>query len=495
MKPMKMKQYMAALSICVMGLASCDLNISPDSYIAEDFFFEDAAQVNTAVIGCYGGLQGPMEYEWTLTELRSDNTRMRISSTTNEVNLQLSVLDMSVMNASNLNVRNYWETTYKNINNCNTVLNPRNLAVVTDDKLRNQYEGEALFIRSYHYFNLVRLFGPVFIVTESISIEESMKKERSAVGEVYKRITDDLKLAVEKLEGIKYGSQDNGRVTDLAAKSLLAKVYLTLYQYSDAKTLLEQVIAVKGETLIPYADIFDINNEMNDEIIFAIRYKAGNQGVGSPFANFFAPTNSGTLVIIGSGDGRNYPTTDIISSYEPEDKRKDVSLAENYIDESKPNPIINEAYIKKFLSAVSVRYDAENDWPVIRYADVLLMYAEVLNELESPDNALKYLNLVRTRAGISPISAADVPNRNAFRDLVEKERRLELAFENQRWFDLLRWNKAKEVVNKHIHDIEWGFYSTYNNPPGYMEDYQLILPIPQSVIDNNNGVIAQNPNY
>jgi len=492
---MKLKAYIIASLTCIVGLSSCDLNISPDSYIAEEFFFEDEAQVNVAVIGCYGGMHAPLEYEWALTELRSDNTRMNRSSTTNEVNLQLSVLDLSVMGSTNLNIRNYWETTYQNINNCNTVLKPENISVVTDTKRREQFEGEALFIRSYHYFNLVRLFGPVFLIAENVSVAESMKLGRTPVDKVYEQIVDDLKLSVEKLTGVTYSSSDIGRATDLAAKALLAKVYLTLGRYDEARPLLKDVVEVKGEVLVPYADIFDTNKEMNNEIIFTVRYKTGNQGIGSPFANFFAPTNSGTLVIIGSGDGRNYPTTDLIQSYDPLDKRKDVSLAENYIDNSKPNPIIADAYVKKFLSPVTVRYDADNDWPVIRYADVLLMYAEVLNELDGPSAGLKYLNMTRERAGIASLTPVDVPNRNTFRLELEKERRLELAFENHRWFDLLRWGKAKEVVNSHIHTVEWGFYSTYASEPGYMVDYQLILPIPQNVIDNNSGVITQNPNY
>lgn len=492
---MKLKQYIIASLTCILGLRACDLNISPDSYIAEEFFFKDAAQANVAVIGCYGGMQAPLEYEWALTELRSDNTRMYSSSTTNEVNLQLSVLDLSLISSTNLNLRNYWEKTYQNINNCNMVLTPENISVVEDEKLRNQYEGEVLFIRSYHYFNLVRLFGPVFLVTENISVSESMKKDRSPVAVVYKQIVDDLKLSVEKLTGVTYSTSDLGRATHLAAQSLLAKVYMTLGQYEDARPLLKDVIDAKGETLVPYADIFDVNKEMNNEIIFTVRYMTGNKGIGSPFANFFAPTNSGTLVIIGSGDGRNYPTTDLIQTYDAADVRKDVSLAENYIDNSKPNPIINDAYIKKFLSPVTVRYDAENDWPILRYADVLLMYAEVLNELEGPASGLKYLNMTRQRAGLTALTSTEVSNRNAFRLELEKERRLELTFENHRWFDLLRWGKTKEVIDKHIHSLEWAFYSTYSNEPGYMQDYQLILPIPQNVIDNNPGVITQNPNY
>ncbi len=486
---------LASFSACTLGLTSCDLNISPDSYIADEFFFENEAQVNTAVIGCYSGMRIPLEYEWTLTELRSDNSRLDNSKTTNEVNNQLSALDLSVMNPSNQNIRSYWETTYQNINNCNAILNPNSLNAVENQDKRNQFEGEALFIRSYHYFNLVRLFGPVFIVTENISVAESLKKDRSSVGEVYGRIMDDLKTSVDRLTGVTYTNADLGRATLQAAQGLLAKVYLTQGMYSEARPLLKAIIDTKGETLIPFADVFDINKEMNDEIIFAVRYKAGNLGIGSPFANSFAPLNSGTCVITGSGDGKNYPTTELINLYVAGDKRKDITLAENYIDESKANPVINEAYIKKYLSPVTVRYDAENDWPVLRYADVLLMYAEVLNELDGPSAGLKYLNLVRTRAGVSGISISDTATRNAFRTLVERERRIELAFENQRWFDLLRLGKAKEVVNEHIHHLEWSFYSTYSSEPGYMQDFQLILPIPQSVIDNNPGVITQNPNY
>ena len=164
-------------------------------------------------------------------------------------------------------------------------------------------------------------------------------------------------------------------------------------------------------------------------------------GIGSPFANTFAPQNSGANVITGSGDGKNYPTKEISAAYSKEDLRKDVSMADSYYDKSK-DVEAQVAYVKKFLSEVSIRYDAENDWPVIRYADVLLMYAEVLNEVDGPSAGLKYLNLVRERAGLSKIESDAVTTRNVFRTYLEKERRLELAFENQRWFDLLRWGQG-----------------------------------------------------
>lgn len=493
---MKLKHtFIGILSTCALGLASCDLNIMPESYIADINFYKNEAEVNTAVIGCYGGMHNSLNIEWALTELRSDNTRMNGTRSSNDAFMQLLALDLGTMDASNPNIRTYWEATYQNINNCNTLLNPGVMSVVEDEKKRAQFEGEALFIRAYHYFNLVRLFGPTFLVTEEVSMQESLRKDRSSVQAVYTQIINDLKLSVDDLQDVTYNSNDLGRATALAAKSLLAKVYLTLGNYEAAQPLLNDVVTAKGETLsVRYAEVFDVTKEMNDEIIFAVRYKGGSLGIGSPFANTFAPQNSGANVITGSGDGKNYPTKEISAAYSKEDLRKEVSMADTYYDKSKEMEA-QVAYVKKYLSEVAVRYDAENDWPILRYADVLLMYAEVLNEVEGPSAGLKYLNLVRERAGLPEIESSEVTTRNVFRTYLEKERRLELAFENQRWFDLLRWGKAIEVVNKHIQETEWDFYSGYTQQINKLKEHQLILPIPQSVIDNNPGVITQNPNY
>ena len=496
---MKLKHiFIVSLSTCLPGLSSCDLNITPDSYIPDSSFYKNEAEMNTAVIGCYGGMQAPLNIEWTLTELRADNTRMNSNSSTNDAFLQQPALDLGTMDASNANIRTYWEATYSNINSCNNVLAPENLAVVANEKKRAQFEGEACFIRAYHYFNLVRLFGPTFIITEELSVADAMKKDRSSVEATYQQIIDDLKTSIDDLEGVTYDVADLGRVTQPAAQSLLAKVYLTIGKYEEAKRLLKSVVDVKGDQLtVSYSDVFDISKEMNDEIIFAVRYKSGSLGIGSPFANTFAPTKSGANVVTGDGDGRNYPTTEVLGIYPEGDLRKEVSVSDHYIDPSKKDPVVisnQSAYIKKFVSPVSVRYDAENDWPVIRHADVLLMYAEVLNKIDGPAAGLPYLNEVRRRAGLGAIDISEVPVRSAFREKLEKERRLELAFENQRWFDLVRWGKALETINKQITETE-SFYGEYAFTVNPMAEWQLLLPIPQSVIDNNPSVITQNPHY
>ena len=142
---MKLKHtFIGILSTCALGLASCDLNITPDSYIADINFYQNEAEVNTAVIGCYGGMHAPLDIEWALTELRSDNTRMNGTRSSNDAFMQLLALDLGTMDASNPNIRTYWEATYQNINNCNSILKPEVLAVVENEKKRAQFEGEAL---------------------------------------------------------------------------------------------------------------------------------------------------------------------------------------------------------------------------------------------------------------------------------------------------------------------------------------------------------------
>ena len=333
---MKLKHtFIGILSTCALGLASCDLNITPDSYIADINFYQNEAEVNTAVIGCYGGMHAPLDIEWALTELRSDNTRMNGTRSSNDAFMQLLALDLGTMDASNPNIRTYWEATYQNINNCNSILKPEVLAVVENEKKRAQFEGEALLsvpiIISIWYALRPYLSG------DRRNQYCRITKERPQFGAGHLcAIIDDLKRSVTDLQDVTYSSNDLGRTTVLAAKSLLAKVYLTLGRYEDAKPLLSDVVTAKGETLnVKYADVFDTTKEMNDDIIFTVRYKSGSLGIGSPFANTFAPQNSGANVITGSGDGKNYPTKEISAAYSKEDLRKDVSMADSYYDKAK----------------------------------------------------------------------------------------------------------------------------------------------------------------
>lgn len=446
------------------------------------------------MVACYNGLQAPMEYEWRFTETRSDNARFYTYTTNSTENATILHYDLSTIETTDDNIYKYWLATYNNIARCNTVL--QHLDVVTDPDLHNQYEGEASFIRAYHYFNLVRLFGPVVIVTNRISAEDAKTMSRSSVEKIYELITQDLTLASEKLPD-NYDPSMAGRATKWAAIALLAKVRITQGLYDEQTLeLLKQVESSGAGLMSKYEEVFDISNEMNKEILFAIRYTGGGLGLGSPFGNYFAPNNSGAAVVNGNGKGFNYPTNDLVSAYSSADLRRDVCLKTSYTKED--GSIVSgkgAAYVCKYTSPVVLKNDGDKDWPVLRYADVVLLRAEVENELNGVDAALPYINMTRARAGLNALTSSDIVNRQAMRMAIEKERRLELAFENHRWFDLIRTNRAVDVMNAHWRpgSADYDEYYSYTNVITLTQN-QLLLPIPQKERDINPQ-LTQNVGY
>ncbi|MBD8388748.1 RagB/SusD family nutrient uptake outer membrane protein [Dysgonomonas sp. BGC7] len=485
-------------SLCIILSASffsCDetLDIRSESEITSpDKELTTEAQVRAALVGCYNGMQKPMETEWMLTELRSDNAVQGVPTSTNSVNLEFNELDMFTLLPTHPRVYDYWIDSYSNIGRTNTVL--ACISVIKDENERKSIEAQCRFIRAYHYFNLVRLFGPLFITTENISPDQAKLKDRSPVEDVYSLIISDLNSANSTALPEKWDDTNLGRASRLAAKTMLAKVYLTIGQPHNALPLLTEIKLSTKHRLLPYAEVFSIKNEMNDEIIFAIRYKSGGYGLGSPFANRFAPTSSGSTIINGDGSGWNFPSYDFMSyAYEPNDARREVTVSTFGTGTWVKN------YVKKYISPVSITFDAENDWPILRYSDVLLMLAEILNEKEGHAAALPLVNEVRSVHGNLP-ALSMINNQDDCRLAIEKERRVEFAFENQRFFDLVRTKRAVDVLNNQFYTTDKAFYTRYKEtapkPGEVVKEWQLLLPIPQREIDTNNKVvITQNYGY
>jgi hypothetical protein len=289
-----------------------------------------------------------------------------------------------------------------------------------------------------------------------------------------------------------------GRVNSWTAKALLAKVYLTLNRKADAIPLLQDVITNSGYSLqASYANVFSITAEMNSEILFAVRYKAGGLGIGSPFGNLFAPLNSGSAVVNGDGSGYCYPAVELSNQYVTADLRKAVNIATYGSGTSA------RLYPKKHINTQTVVRDGETDWPLLRYADVLLMLAEAQG---NTSNSVALINQVRTRAGLPN---ATITNDAQFEAALALERKLEFAFENQRWFDMLRYNttlttiKAEQTLKDHFALMYPLHYTSYPSPKLTLAELQakvtpekMLLPIPQREIDNNTQiVIPQNPGY
>ena len=502
-----MKRLIIAISLALLLFNSCNLDRYPYSEVAADEYVKDGKSVNNLVIGMYNALYGAVYNEWAMTELRSDNARMRVNNSTSQDSKLIEQLDQFVPTTANAWIQNHWDATYVAVNRANNVL--ANLDVVQDEAERARYEGEARFVRAWMYFNLVRLWGPVFIITSKTGADEARQMQRSSSEDIWALVESDLRTIIdENLLPAEVSASDFGRVDTRAAKAMLAKVLISEYstsdpEYAEALGLLEEVIVAcgnptSGAEMVPYNMVFDKENEGNAEIIFAIRYKSGNLGIGSPFTTLFAPINNGGNVAIGAPKHYNYPSDNIISAFDanPGDLRKDVCLRESYFNKTTEMIVdnVNARYCSKFIDPeMTSEWDAENDFPVIRLADVMLLAAEVRNELYGPgDEALTLLNAVRQRAGIPSYTLADLSSRYEFRQAVRKERRLELCFENQRFFDLLRWGTTVSTINSFL--ASEPFYAGYNYIVNPIEEWQTALPIPVSVLNINKSV-AQNPGY
>lgn len=514
-----MKRLHYIILIGCFGLFSCKkvIDLYPQSNLNTGTYYSNLEEVKAALSGCYNGMQRSLSNEWQFTELRSDNAKQGAPGSTASANRDYSDLDMFIPSPSQQQIYNYWLATYNNIRNINIVL--QKLGVVYDESAgtftfntisipitdvdRRQLAGEAMFIRAYHYFNLVRLFGGVFLVHEPISPSLALQMNRVPAADIYKLIQADLVTGAASMNNLKFSqiaAANQGRATSWAAKGLLAKVYLTLGRKTEAVTLLQDVITNSGYSLQSvYANVFSISNEMNSEILFAVRFKSGGIGLGGHFGNTFAPIGSGSAVINGDGDGLNYPTADL-DTLTNGDLRKPTLIGVYGTGTAA------KWYVKKFLSPVTVADDGESDWPVLRYADILLMLAEAQGYSQS---SIDLINSVRVRAGLPNYTLTTLSSVALFEQALSTERRIEFAFENQRWFDLVRFNTtmttvtAEQSMKDHFADEYYAHYRLYLPPTptlaelqGYVTREKLLLPIPQREIDNNTQlVIPQNPGY
>lgn len=468
-----------ALAAFALSCASCDdfLNQEPISNSSVTGFYKTQADIEQGIAGAYNSLQSYKQYGANFIffmEVRSDNTYTESITTSGGIYGDFDLFrTVSTNNILDLT----WAGCYEGIQRCNIVLgNIDNVPM--DENLKKQYKGEMLFIRALTYFNLVRIWGDVPLVTKEVKDPfEAFAFTRTPSSEVYQQIVTDLSDAAGLLSA-KVDKARIGAATSGAANALLGKVYLTLKDYSNAEIVLKKVIDSKVYKLLDsYADVFNVLNKNSEESIFEIQYNKDVADQGSRFANIFAPKGSTEVTGgVGTSLGDNTPTEDLYNNYEDGDLRKDVSIGK--ISDGR-------MYCKKFVVAPVLPNQSDANFIVLRYADVLLMYAEALNEngYKTDGDAFKYLNDIHERAGLNMYTATELSNQELFREAIWNERRFELAFENHRWFDLLRTGKAVEIMNASA------------NGEFTVSPHQLIYPIPQSQIDAAPDKMTQNDKY
>ncbi len=476
-----------ALSIlAILATSSCKdsfLDLQPISSAASGNFYKTAADMKVALNAAYAALHqsGISTNNYVFGEISSDNTYPPASGSVTDQD----EFDRFYIRTTNPFISARWDHGYNAISRINTVLE-KIVPVEMDDQLKKGYVAEAKFLRAFVYFELVRTFGDVPLVTKTLTanLSEAYDFGRDAASAVYAQIETDLLEADPDLP-VSYTGADIGRATRGAAKALLGKVLLTQRKFPQAAAKLKEVIDLGVYDLVSYPAAFDPAQKNGPEAVFEIQFAAG-MGLGNPWPNAFAPQNSGNAVINFGGGGGNRPTQDLIDAYEPGDVRKDFSLATSYVNAS--GQTIQDVHVRKYRFNPDLSNDNANNIPIIRYADVLLMYAECLNEqgYVTGGEAFALLNRIRLRAGLGEKSAADVPDQAAFRLALEQERRVEFAFEGHRWFDLVRTDRAMAVINSKAQSINLVAPITQNN---------LVFPIPQSQIDINRNKIKQNPGY
>jgi hypothetical protein len=493
----------------VLLVSSCNLDYYPESAMGEDVYYKNTNEIVTGLIACYNGLMAVAKEEWRFTELRSDNVHLESTTSSDANNEELRRLDHMTTIAQDKFVYDYlWVPVYSVIARCNKILS--NIDNVSDADTKAKIKSELLFIRSMMYFDLVRLFGDVWLVTEPISGQEALKMSKSSVDDIYTQIINDLEFAASAegklpypvsttVSGVtKQPTAEIGRATIYSAKALLARVYLTKKNYAKVKSLLQPIVQDYGTSgMVAFNSVFATSNEMNKEILFAIRFKAGGLGIGAPFVNYFAARNSGTSIVVGNGMGYNTPSDGITEklgnvttwSYTSGGTPIDpVSATRNYTDKRNQvsvgfynNYVWWTAKFWESPTAVSVLNDAETDWPVIRYADALLMYAEALNDGDNDQTSARpYVNAVRTRAGLPNLDVNATNSKSTLHTAILNERRLEFAFENLRLFDMLREGNDYVVNTLNTQFTNENFYKSYTQGrgPSPITAANLLLPIP-----------------
>ena len=469
------------------------LDESPISSLGTSNFYKNEEQIKQAVTGAYNMLLSyPDIYRINLSEVRSSNFFTPLPDA------QRDYYDISAFTATSATpaFESAWANGYKMINRVNEVLGSVDNVTFSNDDIKDQAVGESKFLRAFAYFEMVQDFGGVPLVDRFITSSEALQIGRSDINVIYPFIVSDLKDAINKLPDV-YPDQSKGKATSWAARALLGRVYMTMAghplkqtQYFDsAKTVLKQVIDQEGNFGIQFApsykEMFNSEND-NKYYLFEVNYISGGYGLGNAIPGETLPADiSRDIAKYGAYYITGEPSQELLDSYEPGDLRKEATISSSYVNDK--GQTIPKLYFSKYLEPGSDILSS-SDWainfPLIRYADVLLLYAEAVNEVNGvpTQEAINILNRIRNRAGlkgIAPVSQAD------FRVAMETERRHEFAWEGLYWHDLIRTGKALDEMNPWLKQL-------YNKT---ISENQLIYPVPRSEMLIYPGLYTQNPDY
>lgn len=495
---MKQFFYIFICAIFLIGLSCTSfLEERPVDRLVTTNFYSSQTDAEAAVNATYQQLNSIYNrLMYNITELPTDVMKNGLGMP----NAFLQDLEFMRYNSENTFIRDMWNNNYAGIMKANAAINniPQ---IIMNTKIQERLIAEAKFLRALYYFNLVRLYGDVPLITSLESVYDALIP-RTPKEEVYEQIIQDLEEGGKILPTKSgYSSDDEGRATKGAAKILLGKVYLTKGDFSKAAEVLAEVI--ENETVYgyglhkEYADNWNPDTEAGIEAVFYIEYKKppmpsnGQMGLSGP--KYSVP--GGNIGVNGSNEA-DIPTQELYDSFKENDKRRHVNVRYDFYSMNENDYVQSSIplYGKYWIDGIPASNQCDINRHIIRYSDALLMYAEALNEVGESTKAHQVLNRVRERAfGDSSENFYDL-TKEQFRVEILNERRLEFPLEGGRWFDLVRTGTFIQRMKEHsvyeANVAENNKVDIANN----IKDHMILMPIPQREIDLNPELI-QNPGW
>ncbi|MEI6948368.1 RagB/SusD family nutrient uptake outer membrane protein [Paraflavisolibacter sp. H34] len=501
-----MKKVFLPFIAAALLVSSCkkELEQQPISNAITETFYSTPFDFLQATSAVYNGLRTYPDRLMNLSETRSDNLYAVSDGGVREWE---GVNSFQKSISGNSYVTEAWQSNFNAIFKANILLEQlkaNGAKVITDAVLRTRLEAEAKFLRAFYYFDLVRWFGKVPVVTQPVNATEALTYERKPVAEVYELILSDLNFAAANLPGPEgYATADKGRVTKWGAKGILALVHMTrsgptygiegpglgVNEWGNALTLLNEVIGSgKYATQGKYSDIFSYTNEHNSEVVFDVEYVTGlNPVVGATFPWVLVPDTYFQSVSKPTQGGLTIRpvSNDLLNSYAANDQRKAFSIQTGYTNMGVTE---SNSFFKKYVDITKTPAN-RLDWPInfiaLRYTDVLMLKAEcILKGAPGTQSEVdNIVNQVRSRAGLTgTLTGVTLPQ-------LMEERRKEFAAEGLRWHDLVRSGLVETVMPAWIakEDVQ-------KKMQPFNKNY-IIYPVPQAELDIVGQLYQQNQGY
>lgn len=494
------KYKLLALLACALWLPGCTdfLDEADPSNFTEENYFTKPEHARSSVNSIYASMRVPLSSgfgggAWMMPEFATGLASTDLGQAVNSYFIK----DLRNTSENGYGL-NYWQNYYKGIGNANLALN-RIPGITMDAAEAKKLMGEAYFLRAFYYFNLVQMFGNIPLITEPVGLQsDNLRPSQASPEDVYNRIVEDLKLA--EAAGLPF-SDATGKVTTGAVKSLLAKVYLTMAGYPlqkgashydlAAKKALEVIDSKAYKLFTTYYDLHNPAKKNIEENIFMVQFKT--QVIPGNWQSAIVPYNK-NISAYSDETGGIYSTADFVKSYDAGDlraKEKQFFYTKYTNEKDRSKEVeLGGYFIYKLFDETAQKETANSDlnWSVLRYADVLLIYAEASNEVSGPNaKAYESVNAIRTRAELPNLAGL---SKDQLREAIWTERWHELCFENITWFDMARLRKVYNVKTKKYDDYV-GHAFSYGP---VLKTRELLFPIP-SVEKNNNPKLNQNDGY